>query len=441
MASPAPAAAPAAPIPARVVGLVFLPFVTGYFLSYFLRNVNAVIAKDLAAEFALSAADLGLLTSAYFVTFGLFQLPLGVLLDRFGPRRVVASLLCVAALGAMLFGHAEGFAGLVSGRALIGLGVSACLMGSIKAFTLWFPLARLATVSGWFVLVGAMGGLAATTPVEAALGVAGWRALFYGLAAAALASAALIAFCVPEKPLPGAGATWGDQFRGLGRIFRAALFWRVALPYIVTHATYQALQGLWLGPWLADVGGFARADTARLLLASAAAYAIGSVAFGSLADRLAGRGIARLTTYKWGMAAAIAAYLCIALDVGLPRAGVLALYGFTVISGLIALALITPLLPPDMSGRAMTTVNFFHFGASFVFQWGIGAVLRAFPAVDGRYPAEGYAIALLAIGVLQVAALAWLLPVRAARVEAASAGAAAPGRSERPAAERAAGPR
>lgn len=441
MASPAPAADPAPPIPARLVALVFLPFVTGYFLSYFLRNVNAVIAKDLAAEFALSAADLGLLTSAYFVTFGLFQLPLGVLLDRFGPRRVVAALLCVAALGAMLFGHAEGFVGLATGRALIGLGVSACLMGSIKAFTLWFPLARLATVSGWFILVGAMGGLAATTPVEAALGVAGWRALFYGLAGAALASAALIAFCVPEKPLPGAGATWGEQFRGLGRIFRTPLVWRVALPYIVTHATYQALQGLWLGPWLADVGGFTRADTARLLLVSAAAYAVGSVAFGSLADRLSGHGIARLTTYKWAMAVSIAAYFCIALDLALPRAAVLALYGFTVISGLIALALFTPLVAPEMAGRANTAVNFAHFGASFVLQWGIGAVLRAYPVTDGRFAAEGYAVALIAIGALQVTALAWLLPLRAAQLDKASAGAPAPGRSERPAAERAAGPR
>jgi sugar phosphate permease len=414
VAAPALAGEPAAPIPARLVALVFLPFVTGYFLSYFFRNVNAVIAKDLAREFALGAADLGLLTGAYFVTFGLFQLPLGVLLDRFGPRRVVAGLLCVTAAGAVVFGIAESFAALALGRALIGLGVSACLMGSIKAFTLWFPLARLATVSGWFIFLGALGGLAATAPVEAALGVMGWRAMFYGLAAASLAAALLIALCVPEKPLPGAGATWGEQFRAVGRILATPLFWRIALPFIVTHGAYQAIQGLWLGPWLTDVGGLGRESAARLLFVTAGTYAVGSVFFGSFADRLAARGIARLTTYKVGLGVSFAAFLCVALDLPLPRAAVLGVYGFTVVSGAIAFALITPQLPPEMSGRAITAVNFAHFIVSFAFQWGIGAVLRTYPVTDGRFAAEGYMAALLAIGAAQLAALAWLVPLRAA---------------------------
>jgi sugar phosphate permease len=412
VASAAPPGEQVAPHPARLIALVFLPFATGYFLSYFFRNVNAVIAKDLAREFALAPSDLGLLTSAYFLTFGLFQLPLGVLLDRFGPRRVVAALLCVCAVGAALFGLAEGFASLALGRALIGLGVSACLMGSIKAFTLWFPLSRLATLSGWFIFLGAIGGLAATAPVEAALGVIGWRAMFYGLAAASLGAAALIALCVPEKPLPGAGATWGEQFRAIGRIFRLPLFWRITLPFITTHAAYQALQGLWLGPWLIDVGGLGREAAARLLFVAAGAYAIGSVFFGSFADRLAARGIPRLTTFKCGLAASFVAFLCIALDLPLPRAGVLAVYGFTIISGAIAFALVTPQLPPEMSGRAITAVNFAHFMLTFAIQWGIGAVLRAYPVADGRFAAEGYTLALLAIGALQVAALAWLLPLR-----------------------------
>jgi sugar phosphate permease len=404
--------APAAPIPARLVALVFLPFATGYFLSYFFRNVNAVIGKDLAREFALGAADLGLLTSAYLVAFGLFQLPLGVLLDRYGPRRVVATLLLLTAVGAALFGLAEGFAALVLARALIGLGVSACLMGSLKAFTLWFPLERLATISGWFIFCGASGGLAATAPVEAALGVIGWRAMFYGLAGASLASAALIALCVPERPLPGAGATWGDQFRGVGRILALPVFWRIALPFIVTHGAYQALQGLWLGPWLADVGGLGREAAARLLFVTAGTYAIGSVVFGSLADRLAARGIARLTVYKTGLTLSAAAFLCIALDLPLPRALVLGVYGFTVISGAIVFALIAPTLPPEMSGRAVTAVNFAQFIVSFAAQWGVGAVLLGYPVIDGRYAPQGYAAALVGLAVLQLAALAWILPLR-----------------------------
>jgi hypothetical protein len=219
---------------------------------------------------------------------------------------------------------------------------------------------------------------------------------------------------VPEKPLPGAGATWGEQFRVVGWILATPLFWRIALPFIVTHGAYQAIQGLWLGPWLADVGGLGREAAARLLFVTAGTYAIGSVFFGSFADRLATRGVSRLTTYKVGLGVSFAAFLCVALDLPLPRAAVLGVYGFTIVSGAIAFALITPQLPPEMSGRAITAVNFAHFSASFAFQWGIGAVLRAYPVVDGRYAPEGYTAALVAIGVLQLAALAWLLPLRAA---------------------------
>ena len=127
---------------------VFCPFAAGYFLSFCFRNVNAVISKELVAEFSLTPADLGFLTSMYLLAFAAFQLPLGVLLDRYGPRRVVATLLCVAAGGALVFALARELAVLSLGRALIGLGVSAGLMGAIKSFSLWFSLARLATMNG-----------------------------------------------------------------------------------------------------------------------------------------------------------------------------------------------------------------------------------------------------------------------------------------------------
>ena len=401
-----------APSAARLVALVFVPFAAGFFLSYFFRNVNAVIAKDLVREFALTPSDLGLLTSTYFMAFGLAMLPLGVFLDRYGPRRVVATLLCITALGAFVFGAAGGFGTLAAGRALIGLGVSACLMGAIKAFTLWFPLSRLATINGWYIFIGSIGGLAATAPVEAALGTIGWRAMFYGLAAASLAVAALIALSVPEKALPGAGATWGHQVRGIGQILRLPLFWRIVLPFVITHGAYQAFQGLWLGPWLTDVAALPRGDAARLLLVCATAYAIGSVAFGSFADRLAARGFPRLALYKCGLVASLGAFLCIALDLALPRGALLATYGFTVMSGALVFAVITPYFPAAMSGRVITGLNFAMFSTSFAFQWGIGAVLRGFPVVDGRYAPAGYAAALLGIAALQVIVLAWLLPLR-----------------------------
>lgn len=397
----------------RLLLVVFCPFAAGYFLSFFFRNVNAVISRDLAREFALSPGELGFLTGTYLLAFAAFQLPLGILLDRYGPRRVVTALMCVAGTGALVFGLAQDFVMLSVGRALIGLGVSAGLMGAIKAFSLWFPLSRLATLNGLYLAIGGLGGLSATAPVEAMLGPYGWRVLFYGLAAASVCAAALIFFLVPEKPLPGHGQTLRAQIAGFRRIFASVPFWRIATPLVVCHAAYQALQGLWLAPWLYDVAGEDRGTAAGYLFATALAYTVGSVFFGVTGDRLARAGVSRMTVYKLGLAVSLAMFALLAAGVTTGLGAILVVYGFTAISAALAYALFTPLFPPEMTGRVNTASNVLMFGASFAFQWGIGAVLRLYPVADGRYAAEGYATAFLILGALQLAALAWLAPMRA----------------------------
>ena len=396
----------------RLLLVVFCPFAAGYFLSFFFRNVNAVISKDLAREFSLAPSDLGFLTSMYLLTFAAFQLPLGVLLDRFGPRRVLACLYSVAGVGALVFGLAQDLTTLSVGRALIGLGVSGGLMGAIKAFTLWFPLSRLATLNGLYLAVGGIGGLSATAPVEALLGPLGWRALFMIVAGCSVVAAALIFFIVPEKPLPGRAESFAAQARRFGQIFAAQKFWRIALPLVVCHAGYQALQGLWLGPWLYDVANLPRAAVANYLLATALAYTLGSIFFGVASDRLAARGISRMTVFKLGQLVSLAMFVLLASGVqrGLPV--ILAVYGFTAISAALAYALLTPLFGPEMTGRVNTASNVLMFACSFLFQWGIGAVLRGYPVVDNRYAPEGYALALLLLAGLQVLVIAWLLPMR-----------------------------
>ncbi len=399
----------------RLVLAVFCPFAAGYFLSFFFRNVNAVISRDLARDFDLSSADLGFLTATYMLAFAAFQLPLGVLLDRYGPRRVLTALMCVAGTGALVFSLAQDFVMLSLGRALIGLGVSGCLMGAIKAFTLWFPLSRLATLNGLYLAIGGLGGLSATAPAEAFLGPFGWRALFTVLAAASVSAAALIFFLVPEKPLPGHGQTLRAQIAGFGRIFASTPFWRIALPLVVCHAVYQALQGLWLAPWLYDVAGFERAAVAGALFTTAVAYTVGSVFFGVSSDRLAGAGVSRLTVYKLGLVTSLAMFILLAAGVTTALPLILAVYGFSAISGALAYALFAPLFPPEMTGRVITASNVMMFATSFLFQWGIGAVLRFFPEADGRYPVESYAVAFWSLAALQVAVVLWLLPMRESR--------------------------
>jgi MFS family permease len=344
-----------------------------------------------------------------------------VLLDRFGPRRVLAMLYCVAGIGALIFGLAQDFTTLSIGRALIGLGVSGGLMGAIKAFTLWFPLSQLATLNGLYLAAGGIGGLSATAPAEALLGPLGWRMLFWSLAALSVGAAALIFFVVPEKRLPGEGQTLAAQIAGFGVIFGSLEFWRIALPLVVCHAGYQAMQGLWLAPWLYDVAGLARGAVANALLTCALAYTLGSVFFGVASDRLARAGLARMTVYKIGLAVSLAAFAALGAGAATGQSvkpdftlvALLAVYGFTAISAALAYALLTPRFPPEMTGRVNTASNVLMFSASFVFQWGIGAVLRLYPVAEGRYAPEGYATAFLILGALQLLVIAWLLPLRA----------------------------
>ena len=399
-------------LPARLIVLVFCPFAAGFFLSFLYRNVTAVIAKDLAAEFSLSAADLGLLTAVYFLAFAAMQVPVGVFLDRYGPRRVVAGLLLAAALGSAAFASADGFASLAMGRALIGVGVSACLMGSMKAFTLWFPLERMATLTGMVIAVGGLGGLAATTPIEHGAGAWGWRAMFWLLSALCVASSAYIALVVPEKAVPGAGERWGDAFRRMGAIFRLPVFWRVGLPLMTVHANFQALMGLWLAPWIIDVALLDRGSAARWLFAAALGYTVASLAFGVAADQLASRGVSRLTLLKWGTAVAIAALFGLAAAPAQGKFALLVVYASAAIAPALSYVLLTRHFAPDMSGRVNTALNVAMFISSFASQWGVGAILRAFPSEGGRYAPGGYAIAFGVLATAQFAVWVWLVTLK-----------------------------
>ena len=183
------------------------------------RSINAVISPDLIAGFSLSAADLGLLTSAYFLAFAAFQIPVGILLDRFGPRRVNASLFVAAAAGALVFSLSQNFATLLAGRALIGLGVSAGLMSSIKVFTIWFPMERLPAITGRILFVGGLGAMAATVPVEAALEITDWRGVFRVMSLLTLVAALALFFIVPERESGRRRETWASSWKAWAACF------------------------------------------------------------------------------------------------------------------------------------------------------------------------------------------------------------------------------
>jgi predicted MFS family arabinose efflux permease len=406
-----------APSPLRLVFVVFLPFSVGFFLSFLFRNANAVIANELARQFGVSSGSLGFLTSTYFLAFAAMQVPVGVLLDRYGPRRVVAGLLCMAALGAVLFAAAAGLGGLTLGRALIGVGVSACLMGAMKGFAIWFPLERLATLNGWVIAFGGLGALVATAPIEMLSTAFGWRMTFVGLAALSLAVAAWIFAVVPEKPLPGAREGWGEQIRRVGEIVATPVFWRLGLPMVAAQGIYQALFGLWIVPWLMDAEGLSRGAAAQWLFWMAFCYMVASPVFGAGADALAARGVLRLTVLKLGSLVTLLSFVALGF-LGAGRFPLLLLYSFAVVAPILSYALLARAYAPQVSGRVTTAVNMSMFLCGFLTQWMTGALLARFGAGDGRYAPEGYALVFGVLAGVQGLVLLWLLTLRSEPVAA-----------------------
>jgi sugar phosphate permease len=400
-------------LPLRLLARVFVPFACGYFFSYFFRVVNAVISPDLVRDVGVDASRLGLLTSAYFLTFAAAQLPLGVALDRFGPRRVNAALLVVAAAGAAVFGASESLGGLAAGRALIGVGVSGCLMASLKAFSLWFPMTRFATLNGALLAVGGLGALSASVPVEAALRWTDWRHVFDGLAAATFATAMLVFFVVPERREARGGAGLGELAAGFRTVFGDPVFWRIGLVTMTVQATFLATQGLWAAPWLRDVAGLDRAAVAGVLFAMAVATTAGFAASGFAADRLARRGIAPLALYKAG---AVASTLLTGVFAAGAAAGAVpawCLFAFVGPISTLSYTLLTHRYEPALTGRANTAVNLLAFLGAFAAQWGIGAIVSLWALEEGgRYPAAAYRAAFGLFAGLQAAALVPLFALR-----------------------------
>ena len=394
--------------PVTLLLRVLLPFAAGYFLSYLYRTVNAVIAPELTEDFSLAAADLGLLTSTYFLTFAAFQLPLGVLLDRYGPRRVEAGLLLLAALGALLFAYAAEMADLLLARGLIGLGVSACLMASFKALVLWFPRGQLPMVNGWVMAAGGLGALTATAPVEMLLGFTDWRGLFLGLSLLTLLTAALIFTLVPEHPEHRSSEDFPSQLRGLGSVFHSGLFWRLAPLTTLSQATALSVQGLWAGPWLHDVAGLDRQGVARGLLFIACAMVAGFLTLGGMAYRLSQWGVPPVAVTLVGMIIFMLVQALLLLAPALPVLVLWMPFGFFGTTGILAYAVLSQHFEGRLAGRVNTAINLLVFVGAFAAQWGVGAIVGAYPAEEaGRYAPSGYRTAFCTLLLLQLLALAW----------------------------------
>lgn len=402
---------------------VLVPFTAGYFLSYLFRTVNSVIAPDLVDAAGLDAADLGLLTSVYFLFFALGQIPYGMALDRFGPRRVAAFVITFAGIGALVFAHSSSLTGLLIGRGLIGLGVGICLMASFKALAMWFRPEKLPIVNGVFVATGGLGALAATAPVEALLGYTDWRGLFIGLGVITLIVAASIFLFVPRRgedalaDVPRTGLL--EQIAQLKPVYVSRLFWAISPLTALSQAALFALMGLWAGPWLRDVAGLDRIGVANHLLAITVGMIAGYLTLGAIAERLSHWGIRPVMVSAVGMLlfALIQVALCFEpVSIALP---LWIAFGYLGSSGLLPYAVLSQHFGPKLTARANTGINFLVFVAAFIAQFGIGAIIGLWPeTADGGYAPVAYQAAFGTVAALQILALLWYLLIRPRETEA-----------------------
>ncbi len=385
---------------------IFPAYAAGYFLSYLLRNANAVIAPELMRELGLSPAQLGLLTSAYLLGFGAFQLPLGILLDRYGPRRVNAGLLLVSAAGSALFGLGHGLPQLALARAAIGLGASASLMAAFKTFSLWFPVERLPSLNAAVMVAGSLGALAATTPLSIAAPLLGWRGVFLVLGGLSLATAVGI-LTTPERATIRTGETLGQQLVALRGLVRSRVFWRYAPPAALFIGGFLALQGLWAVPWLMHVGGHSRDGAAFHLLLTTTAMALGFLLVALFIGALQRRGVRVEQVLVAGMGAGLLGTLGMVLGVGASHA-LWFLSGFSFALVNLVYALLASRFPPELAGRASTALNLGTFTGAFLVQWGYGVALDGLTG-RGWTPADAHRAVLGGLLLLQAASFAWFL--------------------------------
>ena len=401
----------------RLFATVIAPFAMGYFLSYMFRAVNAVVAPNLVVDIGLSASGLGVLTAAYLLAFAVFQLPLGILLDRYGPRRVQAGLITTAGVGAVMFAIGESATTLTVARALLGLGASGGLMAAFKAVVLWYPKERHALFNSVVMAIGGFGMVTATVPAEWLVQAVGWRNMFIIAAAMSFMVAEVIFFVVPPQPTAPSRTSLKAQIQDIGRIYRDGYFWRLAPVVIFTSGSHIGIHTLWAGPWLRDIAGLGRNGVAVHLLGIALGFLLGSLATGIIADRLGRRGIDPLHAGLVATGLFMLVQLAVIFEVTTGAIFIWALFGATGQSIVLAYPKLTAHFGAALSGRAQTAMNLPLFAGAFLAQAAIGAVIDLYPvSATGGYSPQSYQTAFGALLGLQVLGMAWyfLSPARSA---------------------------
>lgn len=405
---------------------VFLFFSAGYFVSYIFRGLNIGFAPYLVHEMGLTAADLGMLTSLYFLGFALTQIPAGAASDIWGPRRVNAALMVIAAIGSLLFGLGDSLFALMVGRVLIGVGVAVCMGAALQALAQHFPAHRVPALNGALIAIGGLGGALVGTPLALLLDVATWRTISIAMAMFTLAVAGLIWFGVADAPTgqgkaikKGERPSMGVQLRGTWQLLCSAQFWKLSLFPSVAGGMFYAVQSLWMKPYLLDVSQAGQVQTDALVSLVGLSAVCGSLLSGVLARRVERFGMSLTMFCGTCLALFVGFQVLIVLEASIPKSVLWGSFGLFGACCVLVFAIFVQRYPSTMWGRVNSTFNMLVFFMIFAVQIVIGWIVELWePITAGVYPAQAHLTAWVCMLTIQILSAIWYFWPNAERAEA-----------------------
>ena len=363
-------------LPIRQAITVFFVFAFGYFLSCLLRAITATLSPVLTLEFELMAADLGLLAGGYFLGFASMQIPLGYLLDKFGPKKIVSSFLLIAFIGTVSFALAQNFSGLLVSRILIGVGVSACLMAPLTGYRIWFAENQQQRANSWMLMIASLGFLSSTLPIQLLLPAFGWRWIFGGIAALILISIFLMLAFIPKWDHQKNESLDNQTSKGsLADVWKNKFFISVIPMGLFNYGGLMAIQTLWAGPWMVRVAGYTPIESATGLFWINITMLISFFLWGYFLPKITNLGFSALKILKLGLPVSFLIMLMIII-LG-SKAG--AFYITLFILSSIFLSVTQPAVglsfASHLAGKALTSFNLLIFLGTFIMQWVMGLVI------------------------------------------------------------------
>lgn len=352
--------------------IIFLVFALGYFISTLLRAITATISPELINEFNLSAGELGLLGGGYFLGFASVQIPLGYMLDLKGPRKIVSYFLSLTIVGLLIFAFAQNFLTLLISRIIIGVGVGACLMGPLTAYRVWYQDETQQRANSWMLMVGAIGMLSSSLPVQFFLPIIGWRNIFLLLAFITLVCIILIIIFIPQWTSKGnqrnddakLSIVWQNQF------FRSV----IPMGFFSTGGLF-AIQTLWAGPWMIKVSGYTPEESATGLFLIYFFMLLSFLIWGYFVPKFSKNVNDAIRLLKYGSPLSLLV-LGIIIYLG-PNTE--SIHWALFIVSAVFLSLIQPAVGMAFSvsnaGKALTSYNLLIFIGAFFLQWIIGLII------------------------------------------------------------------